>query len=141
MPSIVIPAERRKAREPGPKSHGARCFATATHRSTSPDAFQGIGRLLAYYVYILASRPRGTLYIGVTNDLVRRVYEHRNDLVGGFTAQHGVRCLVSYEVSDDVYEAISREKRLKRWRRSWKIELIETQNEDWHDLWPAIAQP
>src|SRR5215216_7709176 len=93
---------------------------------------------LPYYVYILASRPRGTLYIGVTNDLVRRVYEHRNDLVGGFTAQHGVHCLVYYEVYDDVYDAISREKRLKRWRRSWKIELIEQQNEDWHDLWPVM---
>jgi putative endonuclease len=96
---------------------------------------------LPYYVYILASRPRGTLYVGVTNDLVRRVYEHRNDVIGGFTAQHEVHRLVYYEVYDDVYEAITREKRLKRWRRSWKIELIEKHNEDWTDLWPSIAQP
>jgi putative endonuclease len=96
---------------------------------------------LPYYVYILASRPRGTLYIGVTNDLVRRVYEHRNDLIEGFTAQHEVHRLVYYEVYADVYEAITREKRLKRWRRSWKIELIEKHNEHWTDLWPSIAQP
>ena len=95
---------------------------------------------MPYYVYILASRPRGTLYVGVTNDLVRRVYEHRNDIIGGFTAQHAVHRLVYYEAYDDVYAAISREKQLKRWRRSWKIELIEKQNEDWHDLWPEIAQ-
>jgi putative endonuclease len=100
-----------------------------------------VGPSLPYYVYILASRPRGTLYIGVTNDLVRRVYEHRNDLVAGFTAQYEVHRLVYYEIYGDVYEAITREKRLKRWRRSWKIELIEKHNEDWNDLWPSIAQP
>jgi len=94
-----------------------------------------------YYVYILASRARGTLYIGVTNDLVRRVYEHRNDLVPGFTAKYGVHRLVYYEIYQDIRDAIEREKRLKRWRRSWKVELIEKQNEDWHDLWPGIAQP
>jgi len=96
---------------------------------------------LPYYVYILASGRRGTLYIGVTNDLVRRVYEHRNDMVPGFTKKYAVHCLVYYEVHEDIYEAISREKRLKRWRREWKCELIEKQNEDWHDLWPGIAQP
>jgi putative endonuclease len=72
---------------------------------------------MPYYVYILASGRRGTLYIGVTNDLVRRVYEHRNGLIPGFTAQYGVHRLVYFEIHDDVYEAISREKRLKRWRR------------------------
>ena len=96
---------------------------------------------MPYYVYNLASRPRGTLYVGVTNDLVRRVHEHRNNMVPGFTAQYGVHRLVYYEVHDDIEQAIQQEKRLKRWRRSWKIELIEKQNEDWHDLWPAIAQP
>ena len=95
---------------------------------------------MPYYVYILASRPRGTLYIGVTNDLVRRVYEHRNDLIGGFTAQHAVHRLVYYEVYDDVHAAISREKRLKRWRRSWKIELIERDNPHWIDLFPVISR-
>ena len=96
---------------------------------------------MPYYGYILASGVRGTLYVGVTNDLVRRVYEHRNDLVAGFTAEHAVHRLVYYEVYDDVHEAILREKRLKRWRRSWKIELIEKQNEDWHDLRPEITHP
>jgi putative endonuclease len=91
--------------------------------------------------YILAGARRGTLYMGVTNDLVRRVYEHRNDVTGGFTAQHSVHRLVYYEIYQDIRDAIEREKRLKRWRRAWKIELIEKQNEDWHDLWPGIAQP
>jgi putative endonuclease len=96
---------------------------------------------MSYYVYVLASRPRGTLYIGVTNDLVRRVYEHRNNLVAGFTREHAVHRLVYFESHDDVREAITREKRLKRWRRTWKIELIEKHNEDWHGLWPSIAAP
>ena len=95
---------------------------------------------MPYYVYILASRARGTLYIGVTNDLVRRVYEHRNDVIGGFTSRYGVHTLVYYEMYQDVRDAIQREKRLKRWRRAWKIELIEKDNKDWHDLWPGIAQ-
>ena len=94
---------------------------------------------MQYYVYILASGLRGTLYIGVTSDLVRRVHEHRNNLVKGFTAKHEVHRLVYYEVHSDVYAAITREKQLKRWRRSWKIELIEKHNQDWHDLWPDIA--
>ena len=95
---------------------------------------------MPYYVYILASRARGTLYIGVTNDLVRRVYEHRNDVIGGFTSRYGVHTLVYYEMYQDVRDAIQREERLKRWRRAWKIELIEKDNKDWHDLWPGIAQ-
>src|SRR5437762_9136554 len=91
------------------------------------------------YVYILASARRGTLYIGVTNDLVRRGYEHRNDMVPGFTADHGVHRLVYFEEYPDIRDAIEREKRLKRWRRAWKVDLVEQQNEDWHDLWLAIA--
>ena len=94
---------------------------------------------MPYYVYILASGPRGTLYIGVTNDLVRRVHQHRNAFVPGFTAKYGVHLLVYFEIFDDVLQAIAREKRLKRWQRAWKIELIEKQNEDWHDLWPSLA--
>jgi putative endonuclease len=96
---------------------------------------------MPYYVYILASGRRGTLYIGVTNDLVRRVYEHQNDVVPGFTRKYAVHRLVWFEIHDDIAEAILKEKRMKRWRREWKIELIERQNEDWHDLWPSIAQP
>jgi putative endonuclease len=94
---------------------------------------------MQYFVYILASRTRGTLCIGVTNDLVRRVYEHRIGAVPGFTKTYRVTRLVYFEQYGDVRNAIAREKQLKRWRRSWKIELIERHNEDWHDLWPAIA--
>jgi putative endonuclease len=90
-------------------------------------------------VYILASGRRGTLYIGVTNDLVRRVYEHRNNVIGGFTEQYDVHRLVYFEIFDGIQEAIAREKKLKRWRRAWKVELIEKQNEDWHDLWPSLG--
>jgi putative endonuclease len=98
------------------------------------------GRNLPYYVYILTSGRRGTLYVGVSNDLIRRVYEHRNHLIGGFTAKYRVTRLVYFEAHDEVEQAILREKRLKRWRRAWKIELIERENKDWHDLWPTIAQ-
>lgn len=94
---------------------------------------------MAYYVYILASGRRGTLYIGVTNDLIRRVYEHRTGAVPGFTLTHEVHRLVYFEEHDDIQEAIAREKRIKRWRRAWKIELIETHNEDWHDLWLGLT--
>jgi putative endonuclease len=69
------------------------------------------------------------------------VYEHRNDFVPGFTRKYGVHRLVWLEIHDDIAEAILKEKRMKRWRREWKIQLIERQNEDWHDLWPSIAQP
>ena len=92
-----------------------------------------------YYVYILASRRNGTLYIGVTNDVIRRVFEHRNNLLGGFTAKYGVHDLVYVEAHDDIEQAIVREKRVKRWRRAWKIDLIEKDNKNWDDLWPVFA--
>lgn len=98
-------------------------------------------RARRYFVYILASRIGGTLYIGVTNDLVRRVYEHRSDIVRGFTKQYGVHKLVHYEIYDDVRLAIQREKRLKKWNRAWKIRLIEESNPNWSDLYPSIAMP
>jgi putative endonuclease len=94
-----------------------------------------------YWVYILASRIGGTLYIGVTNNLVRRVYEHRMDLVEGFTKQYRVHRLVYFEQYDDIEQAILREKRLKKWNRAWKIQLIEENNPNWDDLYPRIAQP
>jgi putative endonuclease len=99
----------------------------------------GWGTALLYYVYVLASSRRGTLYVGVTNDVVRRVFEHRSDLIGGFTAKYGVHRLVYFETHQDVREAIAREKRVKRWRRAWKIELIEKDNGGWDDLWPALS--
>ena len=94
-----------------------------------------------YWVYILASRIGGTLYIGVTNDLVRRIYEHRNDLVPGFTHQYAVHRLVYYEHHSTSESAIRREKRLKKWKRAWKIQLIEQTNPNWDDLYPSIASP
>jgi putative endonuclease len=85
-------------------------------------------------VYILASEPYGTLYIGVTSSLAGRIEAHRNGCVDGFTKQHRVHTLVYFEVHADMYEAIQREKRLKKWNRAWKIRLIEEMNPDWRDL-------
>ncbi|HXJ02696.1 MAG TPA: GIY-YIG nuclease family protein [Micropepsaceae bacterium] len=87
-----------------------------------------------YYVYILASDRNGTLYVGVTNDIARRLYEHRNDLIEGFTKRYAVHHLVWYEVHNDINEAILREKRIKKWNRKWKLRLIEEANPDWADL-------
>ena len=86
-------------------------------------------------VYILASKKNGTLYIGVTSDLRKRVWEHQNQLVDGFTKKYKVNRLVYYEVHDNPTSAIEREKRLKKWRREWKIKLIEKQNPGWDDLY------
>lgn len=91
-----------------------------------------------YYVYLLASKKNGTLYIGVTNDLIKRVYEHKNDIIDGFTKKYGVRALVYYEETKDINSAITREKQIKKWRRSWKIELIEKMNLGWKDLYPDL---
>ena len=93
----------------------------------------------AYYVYILASKPYGTLYAGVTSDLVKRVYQHKGDFVSGFTSQYGVHRLVWYEQHHDVEQAITREKQIKKWKRRWKIELIEKANPYWRDLYDRIA--
>ena len=92
-----------------------------------------------YFVYILASRKNGTLYAGVTNDLIRRAQEHREGLVPGFTKKYAVTMLVYYEAHTDINEAIAREKRIKRWLRNWKIKLIEDQNPNWQDLWPKLS--
>jgi len=89
-------------------------------------------------VYILASKQNGTLYIGVTNDLQKRVWEHKNDLVEGFTKRYGVHRLIYYELYEDMVSAITREKQIKKWNRAWKLELIEKHNPAWNDLWEAI---
>jgi len=91
-----------------------------------------------YWVYILASRQYGTLYTGVTNDLARRVYEHKHALISGFTKQYGVHMLVWYEPWSDVYGAIAREKQLKGWNRDWKIRLIGEMNPAWDDLYSRL---
>jgi putative endonuclease len=88
----------------------------------------------SYFVYIMASQENGTLYIGVTNNLDRRVYEHKHDLIEGFTKQYKVHKLVYYEESPSVDDAILREKQLKNWRRHWKLELINRSNPKWSDL-------
>ena len=87
-----------------------------------------------YYVYILASQKNGTLYIGVTNDLERRVYEHKRNVNKGFTQRYGVHRLVHFEETDDISAAIQREKQLKKWNRAWKMKLIEDMNPGWVDL-------
>ena len=89
-------------------------------------------------VYILASQRNGTLYIGVTSDLVQRIWQHKNDVVEGFTKKYGVHLLVYYELHEDMENAIIREKRLKKWNREWKLRLIEEKNPNWHDLYESI---
>ena len=91
-----------------------------------------------YFVYIMASGRNGTLYIGMSNELGRRAYEHRNGLVEGFTARYGVKMLVYYESYEEVEAAIRRETRLKKWKRRWKLELIEFFNPDWRDLYDDL---
>ena len=92
-----------------------------------------------FYVYILASNIGGTLYTGMTNDLARRVSQHRDKSVAAFTRRYNVSRLVWFEHHNDVRAAISREKQIKRWKRAWKIRLIEEVNPDWHDLFPGLV--
>jgi putative endonuclease len=89
-------------------------------------------------VYILTNKPRGTLYIGVTSDLVKRVWQHKNQIVPGFTARYHLHKLVYFEALDDIYTALSREKQLKNWKREWKLQLVELSNPQWRDLWSEI---
>ena len=92
-----------------------------------------------YWVYMLASKKGGTLYIGITSALARRVGDHKDDVIDGFTRQYSVHRLVYFEEFGDVHMAISREKRLKGWNRAWKIKLIEKNNPNWSDLYPSIV--
>src|SRR3954451_23644700 len=93
---------------------------------------------MSYYVYLLASRRHGTLYLGVTNNLSRRVWEHKTKAIPGFAARYGVDRLVWYETYDRIDEAIAHEKDIKKWRRDWKIRLIEMMDQDWSDLYNAL---
>ena len=93
----------------------------------------------SYYVYILASRRDGAIYVGITSDLVKRVYEHRSKFVPGFTSRYNITRLVWFEVHGDPLTAISREKEIKKWRRAWKIALIVKDNPEWRDLWEEIC--
>jgi putative endonuclease len=92
------------------------------------------------YVYILTNRPNGILYVGVTNDLVRRVFEHRSGFVDGFTKRYGLKRLVYFERFDDIRDAIQREHNIKHWSRAWRVRTIVAANLDWDDLYPTITQ-
>ena len=91
-----------------------------------------------FYVYILASKKNGTLYVGVTSDLVKRIWQHKEKITDGFTKKYSVKKLVHYELHDNAKKAIQREKRLKEWERSWKVALIEKENPKWEDLYEGI---
>ena len=95
---------------------------------------------MTYYVYIMASRRNGTLYVGITNDLIRRAHEHREGLVDGFTRKYGVKRLVHFEATENVAAAIQRERTMKHWKRAWKVSLIERDNPDWEDLYDTLAR-
>jgi putative endonuclease len=97
-----------------------------------------IRRVSGGYVYIVTNRPNGVLYIGVTNDLLRRAFEHREGLVDGFSKRHGLKHLVWFERHDDIRTAIQREKTMKHWPRAWKARLINAQNPDWNDLYGGL---
>jgi putative endonuclease len=94
-----------------------------------------------FAVYLLASGQNGTFYSGVTSNLPQRIWQHRNHAVPGFTAKYNVTRLVWYEIHDDAASAITREKRIKKWNRAWKVQLLERDNPDWRDLYPTIAAP
>jgi len=93
---------------------------------------------MSYYIYILASKQNGTLYIGTTNNLIKRVYEHKQDFVEGFTKRYHVHILVYYEMFYTPIDSITREKQIKQWNRLWKLKLIESQNPDWKDLYETL---
>ena len=92
----------------------------------------------SYFVYILASKKNGTLYIGVTSNLIKRIWEHKNNLVEGFTKKYKVHKLVYFEQTENVQSALLREKQLKKWKREWKLKLIEKDNSEWKDLYDKI---
>jgi putative endonuclease len=94
---------------------------------------------MSFYVYILASQRNGTLYVGMTDDLVKRVWMHRTEVLPGFTKDHGVKMLVWYEVHDSRESAFARERQIKKWNRVWKLVLIEKENPEWGDLYDEIA--
>ena len=102
------------------------------------SSIKTMARPRQYYVYILASKRNGTLYTGVTSDLIKRVYEHKNNLVEGFTQKYNVHNLVYYEVTESIESAIRKEKQLKTWKREWKIRLIKKGNPEWKDLYQDI---
>jgi len=91
-----------------------------------------------YYTYIMASKKNGVLYVGVTNDIIKRSYEHKVGIVKGFTKRYNIKILVYYEIHGSIEAAITREKQIKKWKRDWKIELIEKENPEWNDLYGTL---
>ena len=94
--------------------------------------------MIDYYIYILTNKKKGTLYTGITGNLIKRVHEHKNKEIKGFTSKYGLDCLIYYETTSDINSAIQREKRIKKWKRQWKIELIEQMNPEWNDLYKNL---
>lgn len=110
------------------------------HPSVQHTAFQGKMMLRLSYVYMLASHRNGTLYVGSTSDIIRRVWEHKNDVIPSFTSKYRVQMLVYYETHELYIEAARREKRFKNWPRKWKLDLIESMNPSWCDLYEDICR-
>lgn len=96
--------------------------------------------MTSYYVYILASKKNGTLYTGITSDLIKRIHEHKHEASDGFTKKYGVKCLVHFDIFDDPESAIKYEKKVKKWPRQWKINTIEKNNPNWNDLYDEICK-
>jgi len=94
---------------------------------------------MAFYVYILANRRNGTLYVGMTDDLVKRIWQHREGVIEGFTNRYGVKTLVWFEAHDARESAFARERQIKKWNRKWKLQMIERQNPEWRDIWHDVA--
>ena len=109
-----------------------------THRQQHRDQHHPVTRQPA--VYILTNKHWGTMYVGVTSNLVQRIWQHRHDLLAGFTREHGLHRLVWFEIHESMYAAITREKQLKKWNRAWKVNLIRSRNPQWWDLWDEIRR-
>ena len=94
---------------------------------------------MAFFVYIVANKPNGTLYVGMTDDLLKRIWQHRNDVIPGFTQRYGLKTLVWFEPHESRESAFRRERQLKKWNRTWKLGLIEKENPYWRDLWNELS--
>jgi putative endonuclease len=139
--TTVVPAKAGTHTEPA-RQQLIFCFASSAHRSLNPTMLRRYLEMSmdkSSYVYILASGLNGTIYVGVTSDLVKRVWQHREGLADGFTKQYGIKKLVWYEIHTEIAEAIRREKQIKKWDRNWKIELIQQTNPRWRDLYADIT--
>jgi len=146
-PRLARLAESKRAGEAGAEVRTKQCTTLPEQALVSlstPSVIIGLDPIIQnqnimvpnnYFVYVLASKKNGTLYIGITDDLIKRVYEHKNNLVDSFTKKYNVHQLVYYETTNDIQSAIIREKQLKKWSRKWKLELIEKENPEWKDLY------